>query len=172
MINYINLNDVDKIARDLAKLDETIVNEYFIHDNVENDLDVHSDSDEEKADVLIDLNVVTKGRNKDININIDINNGNDYQIDKAKHTIDNMKNIKLHKEIRRSLHKRIDWNLVSLNPNKINNDKDTINIDTFKVELKNFADDCTLEMSPMVSKCKLTKKLKYGYRPYHIKPIH
>ena len=84
MINYINLNEVDKIATDLAKLDETIVNEYSIQDNVENDLDIHSDSDEEKADVLLDSNVVTKGRNNDINIDIDIdiNIGNDYQIDK------------------------------------------------------------------------------------------
>ena len=43
MINYINLNNVDKIARDLAKLDEIIVNEYSSQDNVENDLDIHID---------------------------------------------------------------------------------------------------------------------------------
>ena len=163
MINYINLKDVDKIARDLAKLDEIVVNEYSKQDVIENDLDIHSDSEEEKADFLIESNGVTNGGNVNINIDVDI----DIEIGKNKNNkyiFDNMKDIELHKGIRRSLHGRIDWDSVELNPNKINNDKETIDIDTFQVELKNFADDCTLEMSPMISKSKLTKKLKYGYR--------
>ena len=51
-----------------------------------------------------------------------------------------------------------------MNQNEVNNDSDTIKIDAFRVELKNFADDVTLEMCPMVKKCNLTKKIKYGYR--------
>ena len=34
----------------------------------------------------------------------------------------------------------------------------------FQIELKNFADDCTLELVPMMEKCQLTKYIKYGYR--------
>ena len=75
MINYINLNDVDKIARDLAKLDEIISNEYLEQDVIENDLDIHSDSEDEKADVLNDSNGITKGNNI-INKNIDLSGKN------------------------------------------------------------------------------------------------
>ena len=56
----------------------------------------------------------------------------------------------------------IDWN--NLESKVINDDKDTIEIERFQVELKNFADDCALEMCPIISKCNLTKRIKYGYR--------
>ena len=56
----------------------------------------------------------------------------------------------------------IDWD--NLDSNKVNEDRETIKIQRFQVELKNFADDCALEMCPILNKCNLTKKIKYGYR--------
>ena len=75
-----------------------------------------------------------------------------------------MKYMDLHMKIRKDLHSKFDWSSVDINKNRINKDKDTINIERFQIELKNFADDCTLELVPMVEKCKLTKYIKYGYR--------
>ena len=147
MLNYIQLNDVDKMARDLAKMDEEIRNEYIEQDIVENDLEVHSDSEDEKADFIDDVNV-TKG-----NVKIDLG------IEDKKYNKHD-----LHREIRRKLSKRINWDDIDLKTKVINNDKKTLSVDSFQVDLKNFADDCTLEMLPMMEKCKLDKYIKYGYR--------
>ena len=56
----------------------------------------------------------------------------------------------------------IDWD--KLNQNEINKDNKTIKIKRFQAELKNFADDCTLEMTPLLNKIQLTNRIKYGYR--------
>ena len=45
--------------------------------------------------------------------------------------------------------KQIDIDWENLNQNEINNDNKTIKIKRFQAELKNFADDCTLEMTPL-----------------------
>ena len=161
MINYINLTDVDKIARDLAKIDN-IKNGYRKADNMANDLEIHSDSDEEKADILENDTITTRGgKSNIIKIGSDIvDTGEIDGIGK----IDNMKYLKLHYQIREKLHEKIDWNNIEMNPNLINNDNETIHIKKFQVELKNFADDCTLEIIPMLEKCQLTKYIKYGYK--------
>ena len=166
MINYINLNDVDKIARDMAKMDEIIRNEYLLQDNKEDDLEIHSDSDEEKADILDDVEIITKGmsqQNQNQNGKKMENNYN-YKYNGKLLKIDGMKYMDLHMKIRKELHLKFDWNSVEKNKNRINNDNETINIKKFQIELKNFADDCTLELVPMVEKCQLTKYIKYGYR--------
>ena len=62
------------------------------------------------------------------------------------------------------LYKDIDWDECKINPNLINDDNKTINIRKFRVELKNFADDCTLEINPLLEKVQLDKYIKYGYR--------
>ena len=46
----------------------------------------------------------------------------------------------------------------------INNE---ISIDAFQVDLCTFADDCFLEMRPLLRKCKLTQMIKYNYRLNH-----
>ena len=131
-------------------------NDYNIQSNNDIEkLDVHSDSDGEKADIL-DENVVTKGNRID-----DINKmkGKSIYINSS-----GLTNMELHMKIREKLHKDIDWNEVKMNPNLINNDDKTIKIKRFKIELKNFADDCTLEMNPLLDKTQLTNYIKYGYR--------
>ena len=61
------MNDVDKIALDMARIDQIVMNNYQVQDNQENDLEIHSDSEDEKADILDDV-VITKGNpNKDMN---------------------------------------------------------------------------------------------------------
>ena len=47
---------------------------------------------------------------------------------------------------------------------KLINDNKTLKIKKFQIELKNFADDCTLEMNPILEKSQLTNYIKYGYR--------
>ena len=129
MINYINLNNVDKIASDMAKLDAIITNDYQNQDNHENDLDIHSDSDEEKADVLGDVNVTSGGEMNKRN-----NNYNNYKCnskyDGKMIDIDGMKYMELHMNIRKKLHDKFDWNSVEIDKNRINDDNETININT------------------------------------------
>ena len=126
-------------------------------ENGKNDskLDVHSDSEEEKADILDD-HIVTKG------FDIDVERSNSSN--RLYGISSDITNLELHKEVCRKLYKDIDWKSIDFNPNLINKDKKTINIDKFGAELKNFADDCTLEMKPMLNKCQLTNYIKYGYR--------
>ena len=124
---------------------------------------IHSDSDEEKADVLGDVNVTSGGEMNKRN-----NNYNNYKCnskyDGKMIDIDGMKYMELHMNIRKKLHDKFDWNSVEIDKNRINDDNETINIKKFQIELKNFADDCTLELVPMMEKCQLTKYIKYGYR--------
>ena len=159
MINYVNIKNVDEIINDLKIIDKKMnieMNENM--ENIENDinvntieiLDIHSDSDDEKAEILNEKNI-TSG-------NLNMNNDN---INKT--TIKTSK-LSLHREIRKKLCKDIDWDEIEMNPNLINKDNKTINIEKFKIELKNFADDCTLEMNPLLKKEQLTNYIKYGYR--------
>ena len=39
-----------------------------------------------------------------------------------------------------------------------------VEIDRFRIDSMNFADDCCLAMKPMIKKCKLTNIIKYNYR--------
>ena len=156
MINYVNLTDVDKIAKDLKKIDDMIKMEEMNGNQDQNEmkngneekLDEHSDSEEEKAEIL-DFNVKTSGQNSKRN---------------KIYVPSDMTNKDLHIRIRRELHKDIDWNNIVFNPNLINKDDKTLKIKQFQIELKNFADDCTLEMNPILEKSQLTNYIKYGYR--------
>ena len=135
MINYVNLNDVDKIVKDLERIDTNDENTNVLNEIIEDKLDIHSDSEEEKADVL-EENIITKGNN--------INDTNYNEPNK----------------IKKQWNRNIDLENVELNPNLINDDDKTIHIEKFKIELKNFADDCTLEMNPILRKEQLTKYIK------------
>ena len=130
MLNYINLNDVDKIIRDL-KMEVENTN-YEIGKKY--DYNKFNKQMNKKKDYDVDITTKNINKNKKENENNNINN---EQID-------------------------IDWK--NLNPNLINDDDKTIKIGRFQAELKNFADDCTLEMTPLLNKCQLTKIIKYGYR--------
>ena len=177
MLNYIDLSDVDKIIRDLKieienendKIDKYLEKKRFememskIDKNNKNNNNNNCEiemKEEEKAEIL-DV-ITTRGElihnnknnnnnnvenNKDNN-NTNINNNNNNQNSETELDIKN-------KII-------IDWD--KLNPNRINDDDDTLKIAKFQSELKNFADDCTLEMKPMLNKCQLNKMIKYGYR--------
>ena len=117
---------------------------------VEDDLDIHSDSEDEKADFIMDENITKRNVNENENKKIFVENSHSK--------------IELHKEILRKLPHNVNWDDIDLTEKVLNNDKKTLNIDRFQIDLKNFADDCTLEMLPMIDKCKLDKYIKYGYR--------
>ena len=140
MLNYIKLTNVDKIVQDLEKMENKNKEEKVngnINDgkNGNDELEIHSDSEEEKADILVE-NGETKG--------MDIN-------------------IRTSKKRKRKINQN-EWNESEMDKNLINDDNNTLNIQAFNVEIKNFADDCTLEMKPLLTKQQLTKKIKYGYR--------
>ena len=103
------------------------------------DLDKFNKLMKQKQDESEDINITTINQNK-----------------KEKKDDKNNENRKYNQQI------DIDWK--NLNSNMINDDDKTIKIGKFQAELKNFADDCTLEMTPLLNKCQLTKMIKYGYR--------
>ena len=43
-------------------------------------------------------------------------------------------------------------------------DEELVDIESFRVDIVNFADDTTLSMEPIVTKCNLTDKIKYKFR--------
>ena len=92
MLNYTQLNDVNKIVRDIAKIDEEIKNECRNQDVIENDLEIHSDSEDEKADFIVEEKI-TKG-NVCNNNSINIDHGHNKK--------------ELHREIRRKFTHKID----------------------------------------------------------------
>ena len=139
MLNNIDLVDVDKMARILKELDEMEEKRKI---EIKEKLDEYSDYDgdekeEEKA--VNDYEITTKG---------------EYG------------NKEKYREYKKYIYKKtkVNWNEVEFNPNLINDDDKTLKIAKFRAEAFNFADDCSLEMNPLLHKKQLTKYINYGYK--------
>ena len=171
MLNYIDLTDVDKIIRDLRieieneneKIDKYLENKRFkmemenINNNNNNNINKPEiDSEEDEKAEILDT-ITTRGELR-CNSNDENNKNNNNFKDNCNNKNNN--NDEHEMDIKNKI--IIDWD--NLNPNLINDDNGTLKISKFQAELKNFADDCTLEMKPMIKKCQLNKMIKYGYR--------